>query len=150
MGMFDYFRPSYDLGEQFTNVVCQTKDIEDCIGGTMTDHWLDPSGQLWVPDYRGTNTFETIKEGDSRYDPKKPFLNFEWIPTGNKGKFSPMYITKYIEVYPESWKGEWEQWPRLRLHFRNGQLQDFTDVTHEREGKYSWRITPETGTTPNP
>ena len=28
MGMFDYFRSAYDLGEQFTNVVCQTKDIE--------------------------------------------------------------------------------------------------------------------------
>ena len=38
MGMFDYFRSSYDLGEQFTNVVCQTKDIEDGIGGTMTDY----------------------------------------------------------------------------------------------------------------
>jgi len=32
MGMFDYFRSSYDIGEQFTNVVCQTKDIEDGIG----------------------------------------------------------------------------------------------------------------------
>jgi len=34
MGMFDYFRSSYDLGEQFTNVVCQTKDIEE-FGGII-------------------------------------------------------------------------------------------------------------------
>ena len=36
MGMFDYFRSSYDLGEQFVDVECQTKDIEDGIGGTMS------------------------------------------------------------------------------------------------------------------
>ena len=67
MGMFDYFRSSYDLGEQFTNVVCQTKDIEEGIGGTMTDYWLDPAGQLWYPSYRETHTFETIEEDDPRY-----------------------------------------------------------------------------------
>lgn len=150
MGMFDYLRSSYDLGPQFTNTICQTKDIEDGIGGTMTLYWLDPSGQLWCPDYRGTSTFEIIEKDDPRYNPKTLFLNYEWIPTGQKGKLTPLYITKYIEIYPESWKGKWEDWPRLKLHFRNGKLQDFVDVTHEREGKYSWRVTPETGTTPNP
>lgn len=58
MGMFDYLKRSYDLGPQFTNVECQTKDIEDGIGGTMTAYWLDPAGQLWRPNYIGTNTFE--------------------------------------------------------------------------------------------
>ena len=29
MWMFDYVRSSYNLGEQFTNVECQTKDIEE-------------------------------------------------------------------------------------------------------------------------
>lgn len=129
MGMFDYFRSSYDLGEQFTNVVCQTKDIEDGIGGTMTDYWLDPAGQLWMPSYIGTHTFEEISEDDERYDPKRLFLNFEWIPTGEHGKYQPHYITKYIEVYPEGWDGKWEDWPRLRLHFRYGILQDYADVT---------------------
>jgi len=149
--MFDYFRSSYDLGEQFTNKICQTKDIEDCIGGTMTLYWLDPSGQLWYPDYRGTNTFEIIEKDDPRYNPKTLFLNYEWIPTGEHGKLSPMiYFTRYIEVYPENWKGEWEQWPRLRLHFKNGQLQDFADVTHEIEEKYSWRVSPETVTPEEP
>lgn len=127
--MFDYFRSSYDLGEQFTNVVCQTKDIEDGIGGTMTDYWLDPSGQLWYPNYTGTNTFEIIKEDDPRYSKTHGFLNFEWVPTGQHGKYMPCMITKYIEVYPENWKGAWEDWPRLRLHFRCGKLQDYEDIT---------------------
>ena len=128
MGMFDYFRSSYDLG-QFTNVLCQTKDIEDGIGGTLTDYWVDPSGLLWYPEYRDTHDFVIIEEDDPRYDPARSFLNYEWIPTGIHGKYRPHEITKYIEIYPESWKGKWEDWPRLRLHFRCGILQDHTDVT---------------------
>jgi len=128
MGMFDYFRSSYDLGE-FTNVVCQTKDIEDGIGGTMTDYWLDPNGVLWYPDYRGTNTFEVIEEDDPRYDPNKKFLNFEWVPTGQHGKLVHHQITKYVEIYPEQWKGKWEDWPTCRLHFRLGILQDYEITT---------------------
>ena len=127
--MFDYFRSSYDLGEQFTNVVCQTKDIEDGIGGTMTDYWLDPSGRLWYPSYVDTHTFEEIKEDDERYNEKHKFLNFEWIPTGVHGKYQPCLITKYVEVYPAEWQGKWEDWPRLRLHFRYGILQDYSIVT---------------------
>ena len=129
MGMLDYFRSSYDLGEQFTNVVCQTKDIEDGIGGTMTDYWLDPNGLLWYPSYIGTHTFETIEEDDSRYDPEKKFLNFEWIPTGVHGKYQPCMITKYVKVHLANWQGAWEDWPRLRLHFKCGRLLDYEDVT---------------------
>ena len=128
--MFDYFRSSYNLGDQFTNTLCQTKDIEDNgLGGTMTDYWLDPSGQLWRPSYLGTHTFEQITEDDDRYDSERKFLNFEWIPTGQHGKYQPHPITKYIEVYPAEWKGKWEDWPRLRVHFRHGTLQDFEEVT---------------------
>ena len=129
MGMFDYFRSSYDLGEQFTNVICQTKDIEYGIGGTMTDYWLDPNGLLWYPSYVGCHTLEIYEEGHPKYDPDKKFLNHEWIPTGNHGKYQPHYFTKYIEVYPERWGGEWQDWPRLKIHFRYGKLQDYEDVT---------------------
>ena len=129
--MFDYFRSSYDLGEQFTNTVCQTKDIEEYgIGGTMTDYWLDPSGQLWYPSYAGCHTFEEITEDDERYS-KHGFLNYEWIPTGKHGKYHPHYITKYIEIYPGNWAGKWEDWPTLRLHFRYGILQEYTNVTRQ-------------------
>jgi hypothetical protein len=122
--MFDYFRSSYDLGEQFTNVICQTKDIEDGIGGTMTDYWLDPAGQLWYPSYCDTHTFHEIEEDDPRYS-EKGFLNFEWVPTGAHGKYQPCMITKYIEIHPERWDGTWEDWPRCKLHFKRGQLMDF-------------------------
>ena len=128
--MFDYLRSSYDLGEQFTNVVCQTKDIEEGIGGTMTDYWLDPSGKLWYPSYIGTHTFEEISKDDERYNDKALFLNFEWIPTGTHGKFVPHEITKYIEIYPADWKGEWELWPRLKLHFKYGILQDYERLSY--------------------
>lgn len=128
MGMFDYFRSSYDLGEQFTNVICQTKDIEDGIGGTMTDYWLDPSGKLWMPSYFGTHIFEEISEDDERYNHKVFFLNFEWIPTGSHGRFKPHEITKYIEIYPAEWEGEYDDCPRLRLHFKRGILQDYEHI----------------------
>ena len=126
--MFDYFRSSYDLGEQFTNTTCQTKDIEEGYSGTMTHYWLDPNGVLWYPDYVGTSTFECIPEDDPRYDKKHLFLNFEWIPTGQRGKYKVHPITKYIEVYPERWEGEWKDWPTLRLHFKYGVLQDYERI----------------------
>lgn len=111
MGMFDYFRSSYDLGETFTNVTCQTKDIEEFgIGGSMTEYWLDPSGKLWYPYYRDTHTFEEIEEDDPRYSEKHPFLNFKWIPTGEHGKYKLHKITKYVEIYPATWNGTWEDW----------------------------------------
>ena len=130
MGMFDYFRSSYDFGEQFTNVECQTKDIEDFgIGGTMTEYWLDPSGKLWCPNYTGTHTFEEITKDDERYSDKHLFLNFEWISTGQRGKYRVHPITKYVEVYIPEWKGDYDAWPRCRLHFVEGKLQDFMHIT---------------------
>lgn len=130
--MFDEFRSSYNLGEEFTNVYCQTKDIEYGIGGTMTLYWLDPAGQLWRPDYIGTHTFEEISKNDERYNEKSKFLNFEWVPTGKNGRYVPHKITKYIEVYPATWDGEWHDWPRCRLHFVDGVLKDFKRVTREQ------------------
>jgi len=129
MGMFDYVRSSYDLGEQFTDVELQTKDIEEGYSGTMTHFWIDPAGYLWCPNYIGTNTFEVIEKDDPRYSPKHLFLNFEWIPTGQNGKYRVHPITKYIKVYPSTWNGEWTNWPTLKLHFKQGKLQDYEDIT---------------------
>lgn len=126
MGMFDYVRSSCDLGPQFTNTTCQTKDMEDYgIGGTMTDYWIDPSGQLWYSDYRDTHTFEIIEEGDVQYDSVKHWKNFYWVPTGKRGCLRAHRITKYVEIYPERWNGKWEDWPTCRIHFRNGILIDY-------------------------
>lgn len=130
MGMYDYLRSGYDLGEAFTNVPCQTKDIEEWgIGGTMTHFWLDPAGRLWCPFYKDTHTLEIISEDDERYNPKITFLNFEWLPTGKHGVFKTHEITKYIEIYPENFKGNWYDRPRLQLHFRQGILQDFSPLS---------------------
>jgi hypothetical protein len=132
MGMMDWVRSSYNLGEQFTDTELQTKDIEDgIIGGTMTHYWIDPIGRLWCPDYSGTTTFEEIKEDDPRYSKDSLFLNFEFIPTGKRGKYRIYLITKYIVVYPSNWKGKWEDWPRLKLHFVNGALQDYEQVSRQ-------------------
>ena len=125
MGMYDEVRSSYNLGEQFTNVECQTKDIEDCIGGTLTRYWIDPAGYLWCGDYKGTSTFETIEEDDPRYDSDRKFLNFEWIPTGQHGRYHVHPITKYVEIYPAQWKGQWEDWPRCRIHFKYGKVVEY-------------------------
>ena len=128
MGLFDYVRSSYPLPEPFMGVN-QTKDIEDFYRGTLTEFWIDPEGYLWCGDYKGTNTLEEIPEGNPRHDDKRGFLNFEWVPTGQHGKYRVHPITKYVEIYPEKFDGAWEDWPRLRLHFKSGRLQDWGDVT---------------------
>jgi len=134
VGMFDYFRSSYDLGPQFTNVECQTKDIEEYdIGGSLSHFWLDPSGYLWCGNYAETSTFEVFDEDHPKYDPKALWANHEFVPTGKHGKWHVHPITRYCEIYPAQWDGKWEDWPRCRLHFRSGKLQDFMEVT--RDGK---------------
>jgi hypothetical protein len=125
MGLFDYFRSAYNLGEHFTDTICQTKTIEDDYSGTMTEYWLDPTGVLWHPDYDGTQDFQEITEDDPRYDNNKLWVNFEWIPTGKHGKFRRHLMTKSIEIYPAKWKGNLEEWPRMRLDFKEGVLQNY-------------------------
>jgi len=118
-----------DLGEKFTNTSLQTKDIEDGIGGTMYQYWISPDGVLYYIDYTHTADFVIIEEGDEDYEETHKWRNFKWVPNGNHGKISPHMITKYVEVYPEDWKGKWEDWPRLKLHFRYGKLMDYEDIT---------------------
>lgn len=128
MGMFDWFKSSYLLPDAFM-VECQTRGIDEECDGTMSHYWLDPAGYLWVGDYAGTSTLEFIEEDDPRYDPKFLWTNHEWVPTGEHGKWRVHLLTKYVEVYPAQWGGKWEDWPRLRLHFKSGKLQDFQEVT---------------------
>ena len=129
MGMFDYVRSSYNLGEQFTNVECQTKDIEEGYGGTMSNFWIDPAGYLWVGDYVGTSSMEIYEEGHPKYDPDRKWLNFEWIPTGVHGKYRVHAITKYVEIYPAIWDGHYDDWPRCRIHFKYGRVVEYEHIT---------------------
>jgi hypothetical protein len=124
MGMFDVVRTSFPLGEDFEGTN-QTKDIEEGYGGTLTDYWIDPAGRLWYPDYTGTSTMEVYDEGHPKYNPELKFMNFEWIPTGKRGKLVHHKITKYVEIYPKSWKGDYDEWPRCKIHFVNGVVQGY-------------------------
>ncbi len=130
MSMFDTIRSSYNLGTEFTEVELQTKDIEDYgIGGTMSYYWISPDGILYYIDYVKTANFVKLEKDDPEYNEKIAFLNFKWVPNGNHGKVKPHMITKYINVYPSNWKGDYKKWPTLKLHFRYGKLQDFEDIT---------------------
>ena len=131
MGMFDFFRSSYDLGEEFTNVECQTKqmDTTDWLGGSLSQFWLDPHGYLYKVNTSGTHDFHAIDEDDPHYDAVRKWSNFDWLPNGKHGKVEPHYITKYVDIYPSIFNGPWETWPVCRLHFKAGRLVDFEDVT---------------------
>jgi len=129
LGMFDYMRSSYPLGEHFSGN-CQTKDIEEYgIGGTMSQYWISPDGQLYLIDYSHTADFVELKEGDEGYSDKMALLNFRWVPNGTHGKVRPWNITKYVVIYPENWKGNWEDCPECRIHFKYGILQDYEILT---------------------
>ena len=125
MGLFDYVRSSYDLGEQFTNVECQTKEIEDCYSGTMSHFWIDPAGYLWCGDYAGTAAMEIYEEGHPKYDADRKWMNFGWVPTGVRGKYRVHPITKYVEIYPAQWDGHYDDWPRCRIHFKYGRVVEY-------------------------
>lgn len=129
MGMFDYVRSSYYFDEHFSGN-CQTKEIEEYgIGGTMSQYWISPDGQLYLIDYSHTADFVELKEGDDGYNDKLALLNFRWIPNGTHGKVRPWNITKYVTIYPENWNGEWEDWPDCRIHFKNGIVQNYEILT---------------------
>lgn len=129
MGMFDYFVSSYNLGDAFYEVECQTKDIERFLGGTMSHYWLDPHGYLYLINYDNTRDFELIDENDPDFKSDNRFKNFRWVKTGIHGKVQPYFLTRYIEIYPSKWDGPWENCPRMNLHFKYGRLMDFEDVT---------------------
>jgi len=133
MGMFDYVRSSYPLGEYFSGN-CQTKDIEEYgIGGTMSQYWISPDGQLYLIDYSHTADFVELKEGDEGYSDKIAFLNFRWVPNGTHGKVRPWNITKYVLIYPENWEGNWEDWPECRIHFVDGKIKNYQNLTRGGE-----------------
>jgi len=125
MGLFDNIRSSYYLGPNFTNVEMQTKGL-DC---AMCRYWIAPDGCLYKLSYRKTHIYEEIEEDDIRYNSEHLFLNYEWIPTGKHGKVEPCDVTDYVEVYPATWEGKWDYWPRCRIHFKHGKVQDYEDVT---------------------
>jgi hypothetical protein len=129
MGLFDYLRSSYDLGPQFTETELQTKDVEKCLGGTLSHYWLCPAGYLYMIDYSHTADFVEIQEGDEEYNDKHKFMNFTWKPNGVRGTVRPVMLTEYVRVYVSTWEGKWEDRPTLRLHLHYGKLKDYENIT---------------------
>jgi len=86
MGMFDQIMSSAPIG-YLTNEYCQTKDIDESEGGTMSLYWVDPNGALWYVDYSGTSDF--VKDGDG----------YVRVRSGNRGKVTRFYLSKTIVIY---------------------------------------------------
>lgn len=118
MGMFDYVKSSYPLGEDFSGQ-CQTKDIEIGFGGTMTQYWISPVGQLYVIDYSYTADFEKNPNRNRDY----PLLTWRWVPNGNHGKVSPMSLTKSVTIYPDNWRGKCGELPKITVYFNKGIIE---------------------------
>jgi len=92
MGMFDTIKSSYDLGPGYQKEL-QTKDL-DCL---MSHYWIDPLGRLFLIDEGNTADFVELTEDDPRYDPKRLFLNFIWVPNGNHGKVETYSMDEVME-----------------------------------------------------
>ncbi len=121
MGMFDYLKSSKDIGK-LTNIECQTKDIEDYIGGTMNFYWIDPAGVLWTTDYSDTADF-VINDDDEDLPSWK---RMKIIPNGIHGKVYRKCITKYILIYDSTISPDGLlEWDHCRLHFVDGVLQSY-------------------------
>jgi hypothetical protein len=125
MGMFDTIKSSYDLGPGYQKEL-QTKDL-DCL---MSHYWIDPLGRLFLIDEGNTADFVELTEDDPRYDPKRLFLNFIWVPNGNHGKVRPVYHYGVVEVYPSKWDCKYSPYPSCKIFFRYGVIEE---VVHDTE-----------------
>lgn len=136
MGMFDYVRSSYPLGEEFTDTECQTKDMERGIGGTMSQYWIDPSGRLWRVDYRDAFDFGEDPNWEDDGRPVTALFKYKFLPNGKHGKLVPQYLTDYVCIYPARWDGEWEDWPTCRVHFVNGVIESYKEISKSEQYAY--------------
>ena len=125
MGMFDYFYSSFDLGEEFTSVQCQTKDFEPDLGGTLSQYWLAPSKALYIVDYSGTHDIHKIEPNDPEYDDTRVLGRYTWKPNGRRGRVSFCMRTMDVNVYPAVSQRDSEQMPIMRLHFLEGMLETY-------------------------
>ena len=122
MGMFDEIRcdiitPEFNL--------FQTKDIEGDIGGTGSLYYIDPLGLVWYLDYYGT--CEWVRDPTQT----KPWP-YKRLQTGRHGRVRHMSrMTKYLTMYPSSFKGSWKDIPRYLLHIIDGRVQSHEILTSD-------------------
>jgi len=122
MGMFDTIRSSYNFGEEFKYKEYQTKDIEDYIGGTLSEYWLDPSGKLWYLEYK--DVFQFVIDNSVNNE----LLKYKLTPTGTNGKVVPFRLKKYIKIYPGLLNNEIQSNWSLLLHFKDGILVEYEKI----------------------
>ena len=126
MGMFDTIKCSYNIGE-LTDVECQSKNIDDW-GGTCTFYWVDPSGRLWSPSYAGTYDFVPAdgpfpELGKGKLSGVK---YLDTIPNGNHGRYSPVDMTRCIEIYDTKTHADgYVEFVICYLTFYQGLLTDY-------------------------
>lgn len=130
MGMFDTVYSSYDLGPEFTNTECQTKDL-DCL---MQHYWIDPAGQLWEIDYAGTADMQEDPNWVDDGSLKSALFKYQVVPNGKHGKVRPVSITDYVSLTGHNYGGSWDTWPICRLHFVKGRIQDYEIKTRSELG----------------
>jgi hypothetical protein len=128
--MYDDFKSSYDLGPDFTNVDCQTKDLGSC----MDFYWLDPAGQLWQMDHTGTYTLEENPNYQGEHESRLNWIfRHHVVLTGKHGKVKPVSVTDYVTIYSHRHNRSYDEWPLCRLHFVGGRLQDYQIMTHAQQ-----------------
>lgn len=114
MGMFDEIKCSYNIG-QLTDQQCQTKDLHNL----FSFFWIDPTGQLWYPNYAGTYD---ISIHDSKLKARR---------NGVKGRLEPQYHTGYITIYESNVEADgFTNWIECRLTLVSGKVQDFSYINN--------------------
>jgi hypothetical protein len=84
----------------------------------MAEYWITPAGELYEIDESYTADFVEVDD-----ESLPPWARFQWIPNGQHGKVTPVYITDCIEVYPEQNPHQkWEEWPRCSICFKDGKI----------------------------
>lgn len=134
MGMFDYFKSSAYIGPDFTNVLCQTKDLLDGMGdgGTMDFHWMDRAGVLWVVDYSKTHEPKFLEKDDPRYDHSALWANMIWEQTGERGRVRvKREVEGFVEVYPCDSHYRHRPLLRCRLYIDCGVLVGYEEIIYD-------------------
>lgn len=127
MGMFDIVYSNYIFSDDIIATEYQTKDVENFIGGTLSEYWIDPSGLLWSINYK--DTYQIKVNNNSKIYKEK---------TGLRGKISPYKITKWITIYPSKWKEDYANWPHIKIKFVDGKLIEYSiDIVNFYEKRNS-------------
>lgn len=129
--MYDNVMVSYKpLGDEFLGKVCQTKGL-NCF---MSKYWLSPAGELFEVNCQDAFDMEINEEPIEEGKIRIPF--FKWIKNGNHGWVRPVYRTCELKIYPETFKGSYEDWPEAKLHLLYGRIISYS-FTHK--GEHRWQ-----------